>query len=432
MSHDAELLREYVEGGSEEAFRALVERHSGMVHGAALRISRSEPLADDITQAVFIILARKAAGLRPRTVLAGWLYRTTRFVAINAMRGERRRLEREEQMTHISDSNDDAAVWEQIAPELDNALNGLGKTDRDALVLRFLEQQSFNEIARALNTTEAAAKMRVTRALDKLRASLSRGGVVVPAAALFAALSAHGATTAPATLTASIAAAALAKSAVAHSSLTSVVKGALILMAWNKAKIGITAAIAILLLSGSSVAIWKWQSHPRTIAAAHPTMRTFEPMAGEWEGTVTLKRDDRVITDGQPCSMTVTTQQGGRACDIELRMRFAPEMEPVIQHYAHTLNERGDRLFTISDPASARGDGDCEVTESFHSPATGDWRAAMHFPLLGGRGVMDGSWERHGDTLVVRSHDEFFSPAGSSHMYAAIQLRRRVGAAALP
>jgi len=84
-------------------------------------------------------------------------------------------------------------------------------------------------------------------------------------------------------------------------------------------------------------------------------------------------------------------------------------------------------LFTVSDPASGRGDGACEVIESVHNPATGEWRAAMRFPFSGGRGVMEGSWERRGDALVVRSHDEFFGARGSSHAYAELQLRPRAG-----
>ena len=132
--------------------------------------------------------------------------------------------------------------------------------------------------------------------------------------------------------------------------------------------------------------------------------------------------------------MSVTTQQGGRACDIELRMRLSPDAdaEPVTQHYSHRLNERGDALFTVSDPASGRGDGACQITDSFYNRASGEWHAAMRFPLPDQRGVMEGSWERRGDTLVVRSHDEFFGPGGSSHAFADLQLRRRVGASATP
>jgi hypothetical protein len=161
-------------------------------------------------------------------------------------------------------------------------------------------------------------------------------------------------------------------------------------------------------------------------------MQTFEPMAGEWEGTVSLTRDGHILTDEQPCSMSVTTQQGGRACEIELRMQLTPGERPLVQHYAHKLNERGDGLFTLSDPASGRGDGECQVTESFHDPAVGEWRAAMRFPLPDRRGLMEGSWSRRGDKLVIRSHDEFYAARGSSHAYAELQLRRRVGASVAP
>lgn len=91
MPNDGELLREFVEGGSEEAFRILVERHTGMVHGAALRVVHDESVAEEVTQAVFIILARKARSLTHKPVLAGWLYRTAHFVALEALRTEKRR-----------------------------------------------------------------------------------------------------------------------------------------------------------------------------------------------------------------------------------------------------------------------------------------------------------------------------------------------------
>ena len=435
MPNDIELLREYAEHGSEEAFRTLVERHSGMVHGVALRTAHQEHLAEEITQAVFIILARKATKLSARTVVAGWLYQTARFVALEAVRAERRRRERDERMRELEDSNrqpSEPAAWDQIAPRLDEALSGLGQTEREAIVLRFLQQRSFAEVASTLRTSEAAAKMRVGRALEKLRATLGHCGVVVSTATLLAALTAHGATPAPLALITGTTASALAQSGTVQSSITSLVKGAMILMAWNKAKLGVTAVVLVLLLGGGGVAVWKWQPHRAETPTHLLTLRTFEPMAGEWEGTFKLTRDGSVLVDNQPCSMSVTTRQDGRACEIEMRTRMAAGAPSMIQHYSHTLNERGDRLFTTSDPASGRGDGEGEVTESFHNPAASEWRAAMRFPLPRGRGVMEGSWARHGDALVVRSHDEFFSEDGSSHVHAELQLRRRLGANRTP
>src|SRR6188768_2069914 len=98
MPDDRELLREYVETKSEDAFRLLVERHAGMVHGAALRIVRDMTLADEICQAVFILLARKAPTLPAGIVLAGWLHQATRYVARGALRTELRRQHRHREL----------------------------------------------------------------------------------------------------------------------------------------------------------------------------------------------------------------------------------------------------------------------------------------------------------------------------------------------
>lgn len=144
-----------------------------------------------------------------------------------------------------------------------------------------------------------------------------------------------------------------------------------------------------------------------------------------------MTRDGAQLSREQPCSMSVTTTQQGRACEIELRLTLAPDRPPMVQHYSHALNERGDRLFTTSDPASGRGDGECTVTDSAHNPRAGEWRAAMHFPLPDDRGVMDGSWERRGDVLIVRSHDQFFTPSGTNHVFAELQFKRRVTAKSL-
>src|SRR5579859_6193168 len=92
---DAELLEQFVRNHSEPAFAALVERHIGLVHSVAARHTTNPQHAEDIAQAVFIILARKASGLGPRTVLAGWLYHTARLTAANWQRAEARRIHRE-------------------------------------------------------------------------------------------------------------------------------------------------------------------------------------------------------------------------------------------------------------------------------------------------------------------------------------------------
>ena len=91
MNDDMELVREYAARQSEQAFETLVSRHVGLVHSAALRQLRDPHLAEEITQTVFILLARKAPALSPKTILSGWLYRTVQFVGKAAQKREKRK-----------------------------------------------------------------------------------------------------------------------------------------------------------------------------------------------------------------------------------------------------------------------------------------------------------------------------------------------------
>src|ERR1022692_942990 len=152
MSHDMELVREYAARHSEQAFETLVSRHLSLVYSSALRQTRNPHLAQEIAQAVFIILARKAASLRPKTILPGWLYRTTRFAAANALKMQSRRQSREQE-AYMQSNLDDApteAAWQELSPLLDETMERLGQTDRDALVLRYLENKSLQEVGMAL------------------------------------------------------------------------------------------------------------------------------------------------------------------------------------------------------------------------------------------------------------------------------------------
>jgi len=149
---DMELLREYSREGSEDAFAALVRRHINLVYSVALRHVGIAAQAEEITQAVFAILARKGAGLRPDTILEGWLHETTRLTAISFLRGEHRRQFREQEayMQSTLQESADATEWNQLAPLLDEAISRLGKEDRDAVMLRFFKDQSLSEVATAL------------------------------------------------------------------------------------------------------------------------------------------------------------------------------------------------------------------------------------------------------------------------------------------
>ena len=207
-----ELLREYAHQNSEAAFAELVCRHVNLVYSAALRHVGIAAQAEEITQAVFVILARKAASLREGLVLDAWLFDTTRLTALSFLRGERRRQFREQEayMQSILQESTPDPVWQQLAPLLDDAMMRLGRRDREAVVLRFFKGRSLGEVAATLNIKEPAAQKRVSRALEKLRNHFARRGVDSTAAAIGETISANSVQAAPASLAAAIMGKALA------------------------------------------------------------------------------------------------------------------------------------------------------------------------------------------------------------------------------
>ncbi len=252
-ANDMALVREYATANSEPAFETLVRRHVSLVYSVALRQVCNPAQAEEITQAVFLILARKAARLRPDTVLAGWLHETARFASASFLRGELRRHRREQEayvQSKLQESTADSA-WEQLAPLLDEAIGQLGKADRNAVVLRFFQNKSAREIAAALNVHESAAQKRLNRAVEKLRAWFLKRGVAVSADALSGALSVNSVQGAPAHLAASVMAASAKGTAVSGSTLT-LIKGALKIMAWTKAKTAIVVGVGILFTAGTT------------------------------------------------------------------------------------------------------------------------------------------------------------------------------------
>jgi RNA polymerase sigma factor (sigma-70 family) len=208
---DNSLLSEYAARGSEEAFATLVTRHVNKVYSVALRHTRNSHQAEEITQAVFVLLARKSRRLSNRVILSGWLCQTARLTALTFTRGEIRRARREQE-AHMQNSlnETESDVWPQIAPLLDAAIARLSEADYHAVVLRFFDGKSMRDVGATLGASEDAAKMRINRAVEKLRLFFTQHGVVVPATILMAAISANAVQAAPAGLTGTLAGASLA------------------------------------------------------------------------------------------------------------------------------------------------------------------------------------------------------------------------------
>ena len=250
---DMRLVREFAAHLSESAFATLVSRHTNLVYSAALRQTRDPQLAEEVTQVVFIILARKAASLGAKTILTGWLYRTAGYVSGSALKRELRRQHREQEAYMQSELDAQAgSTWKQLSPLLDEAMLRLGQTDRDALVLRFFEGRSLNEVGHALGASEEAAKKRVNRALDKLRNFFAKRGVSSTTAIIAETISAHSVQAAPVALAKAATAAAITKGAAASGSTLTLIKGALKIMAWTKAKTAIIVGASVLLAAGTA------------------------------------------------------------------------------------------------------------------------------------------------------------------------------------
>ncbi len=284
---DAQLLRSFVEDHSHDAFHRLVARHLDLVYSAALRRAGGDPhRAEEVTQMVFTDLARKAASLIRHPLLPAWLHQATRWSAASLRRTEQRRARHESLAasdpalgfpsgnTHDTASSAD---WTALQPLLDEALDSLNATDRAAVLQRFFQQQPFPAIARQLGVSENTARMRVDRALEKLRKQLVRRGLTSTSAALSLALAQHSVTAAPAHLAAALA-----------SASTLGTTSALSLLLMTKLHLGLATTVTLALALGL---VWQTRTNATLRDQFTPSIApTFSP-------TLTLERDLATLDD---------------------------------------------------------------------------------------------------------------------------------------
>jgi RNA polymerase sigma factor (sigma-70 family) len=263
MQTDSALLDRYLRERDQAAFTALVRRYLDLVYSSAARRVGDRHLAEDVTQAVFMIFAKKASSARRSSSLGAWLLNTVRYAAANALKMEDRRQRHQTKAAAqasasaaCSPNPPDVLVWQEIAAHLDDAVLALPARDRQAVVLRYFQDKSINDIAAAMNTTEGAAKQRLSRSLEKLRRKLTSRGAIFGtegAVALSSLLAAHALRAAPANLLAAATAASVSASAASAASVF-ITKGAITMMTWTKIK---TVAALVLIASavGSGVIV---------------------------------------------------------------------------------------------------------------------------------------------------------------------------------
>jgi RNA polymerase sigma factor (sigma-70 family) len=290
---DSQLLDDYIKNGSQAAFAELSRRYVNLVYSSALRQMRDAHAAEDVTQAVFIVLARKADSLKRDLILPSWLLQTTAYAVNNARRAEARRRHHEQKAAAMKSpiqEEEVADLWKRMEPVVDSAVRSLRAAYRDALVLRYLDGQSYQEIARRLKITEAAARQRASRGAAELREILAKQGVLAPAvttAAMESLLQTNAVQCAPHTL-----ASACAIAGAGTSAPLVIAKGVLTMLLVKE--LGLAASLALLLsMSVGVVAVAKGGAGAKAAEAPKPQHADAYRIRPPVEGRV-------VDADGKP------------------------------------------------------------------------------------------------------------------------------------
>lgn len=274
---DHQLLQTYLREGSDDAFGELVRRYTGLVYASAVRQVRDPNTARDVAQVVFLALARQARSIRADVPLSAWLLKVTRFTVLAMRRAEGRRALHERKAAEMNQHQPNAAAvpidpgWERIEPLLDEALSRLSERVRMAVVLRFFDGLSFEELADRLGITGESARQRVSRGIGQMRAFMASRGVSVTEASFAAALTAHAMPPPPAGLWDQLAAGVrmtrLAGSVHAGKAMVSI-------MAMTKAKVLLACAAGVLVMGGAVAGIkWKSGSIPSQNVVIRPAPR---------------------------------------------------------------------------------------------------------------------------------------------------------------
>jgi RNA polymerase sigma factor (sigma-70 family) len=318
-SDDDELLREFALTRSEQAFTELAGRYANWVYSAALRMVRDPHGAEDVTQAVFLLLwqqPRKALGRS----LAGWFFRATRYCAANVRRGEVRRDGRERKaaaMRPEASESETGGLWEQLAPLLEEMMDRLREKDRNVLLLRFYQGKSMSQIGESLRISEDAARKRVSAATEKLRNLFQARGVVVPAAALSAAMLAKTTHAAPAAVIGAING--FGSPPVAVISLANLARRMIFMAKW-KLTASITLLFVVLAATATSLCVALWSGSPAAVpppaaaaiaASAAPVQIqpvASQPTAADLEYVVPFKLGDTHFLNGD--SVTIAEIRG--------------------------------------------------------------------------------------------------------------------------
>ena len=388
---DHELLHAYLERQDEGAFAELVRRHQDMVHSACRRKLADPVLAEDAAQTTFLLFAQRAQQLRSHSSLGGWLYQTALYQASNLMRREQSRDRAHErwQQDPSAELHADPSPErpeEQIRPHLDDALLELKDDEREALILRFFGNRSLRDVGAAFNTTEDAARKRISRALERLAGFLKQRGATTVTAATLGAILTQTTEAAPVDLlpriTASVHGTSLLSQATASAAM------------WVKVKL-VAAVIALSIVPLG----WQWLSNHRLeeeLVRLRTTTHPPPPSLPDESWELNLERPGALaLTRPEPSNRLLTMLAGvwavesNRGIDARLallREKFQLNEEQVTQARAALRQSQQERTELVQ--AITQGDvqfeniirflrADDQVLENIASDLSSEQRAGL-------------------------------------------------------
>lgn len=344
---DRELLKEYARSGSESAFAEFVHRRVDLVHSAALRqVGGDVHRAREVSQAVFLLVAREAAALSRHEAISGWLYTTTYRVAQRALRSERRRRHHENRAVSEAglELQGRAVDWDALRPVLDEAMHELRAHERTVILLRFFEQRSTLEIGATLGLSESGARKGVDRALGRLRKILGRRGIVSTPAALAFTLASEAVSAAPPGLGGELSAGVLVGAAAPSTLLP--------LMSLTSLKVAVTVAAAF--------ALGAWWLQVRELDASRGRLAAIAADQSWIDGAITAEKHraaaarsaiDQAAGIASPVQLAESLPDSPGVTLASARAGLDADYSPLFRRFAF----RGTELERFKDLLAERG-----------------------------------------------------------------------------
>lgn len=295
QASDGDLLRQFVKHNDDQAFAALVRRHSGMVWGVCRRVVGNHHDAEDAFQATFLVLARKAASVWPPHLVASWLHGVALRTALKARTIAAKRRSREKQVENMPEPAASAhASWEELEALVDQELAALPERYRVAVLLCDMEGKTGKVAARQLGIPEGTLAGRLRTARVLLARRLARHGLVLSGGALATAMSqsAASACAPPALVSVAIKVATLVAAgktpaaALTSARVCALTEGVLKAMCFAKLKSAMTVFLIVAGLCGTAGLTYQVQ------ASAQSSTRTVEEPATGTDARLRQARKD--------------------------------------------------------------------------------------------------------------------------------------------